>query len=250
MATGKYINFLHDDDYLLPGALPALLKAAEASGNFWICGAYHLADDEGNRISSVQPKVNGNMLALLVGGEVLALGASLVHREAFLSVGGFDPQIPGPSDIDVECQLALLSDFLCIDPFVATIRLSGGKGASHNWMDRTKQDHRRMREKALNANGALARMKDSVEGDVLLRGRACRAYLFSAGLNLLDGRFVVASHRLISLPSLAGLYFVLPDFWRGMFFHSHWHNVQKRQQEDYFRTHEASLNTAIDGKNR
>ena len=25
MATGKYINFLHDDDYLLPGALNALV---------------------------------------------------------------------------------------------------------------------------------------------------------------------------------------------------------------------------------
>jgi glycosyltransferase involved in cell wall biosynthesis len=237
MASGKYINFLHDDDYLLPGALKALVNAGEISGSYWICGAYNLVDDKDNFISTVPQQVKGNIFALLVGGECLHLVASVINREAFLQIGGFDPQIPGRTDLDLECQLALSSDFQSIDQVVATVRLSGGKGASHDWMRDIKQDHRAMREKALNSNGALARMRDSVRCDVKLRGRACRSYLFSAALNFLDSHFVVASQRLVSLLRLTSFYFVLPKFWRGLLFRDHWHNVQKSQQEWHFKTH-------------
>lgn len=236
MATGKYINFLHDDDYLLSGALNTLVGVAEATGSFWVNGAYNLVDDDDNFMSTVRPKIKGNIFALLIAGECLHLGASMINREAFLRVGGFDIQIPGPSDLDLECQLALLSDFASIDQIVATIRLAGGKGATHNWTVRTKQDFRRIREKALNSDGALIRMMGSVQGNIFLRGRACRTYLFSAALNLLDSHFVMASRRLISLLRLASYYFVLPNFWRGLFFRSHWHNVQKIEQEQYFKS--------------
>jgi glycosyltransferase involved in cell wall biosynthesis len=237
MASGKYINFLHDDDYLLPGALKALVEIAEATGNYWVCGGYNLIDDDGNFVSEVRPQIEGNIFALLVGGECLHLAASLVNREAFLQVGGFDLQVFGLSDIDLESQLALLSDFESIDQIVATVRVAGGKGKTHDWTSRTQQDFRRMREKALNSNGALARMMDSVRGDVLLRGRACRSYLFSAILNLKSFNFGAASRRLVSLLPLTSYHFILPDFWRGLFFRSHWHNVQKSEQEQYFKTH-------------
>ena len=243
MATGKYINFLHDDDYLLPGALKALLEIADTSGNYWINGGYNLVDDDGNFMSTVQPEIKGNVFALLVVGEVLPLGASIINRNAFLQVGGFDKEIAGPSDIDVECQLALLSDFKSVDRIVATIRLAGGAGTTHDWTSRTKQDHRKLREKALDSDGALIRMKDSVRSDVLLRGRACKAYLFSAVLNLLDRHFIIAVRRLYALISLAQFYIVLPSFWRGLVFRSHWHNVQKREQEKFFKVHPPSETT-------
>jgi glycosyltransferase involved in cell wall biosynthesis len=243
MAAGKYINFLHDDDYLLPGALNALVEKAEASGKYWINGCYNLVDDEGNLISTVRPEIKGNIFALLVAGEVLALGASLINKNAFLQVGGFDKEIAGTSDLDVECKLALLSDFESIDQTVATIRLAGGTGATHDWTSRTKQDHRRLREKALSSEGALVRMKDSVRGSVILRGRACRAYLFSAVLNLLDGHVGLSISRLLSFIGLASYYFMQKNFWRGLAFRSHWHNVQKRQQEEFFKAHISSEKT-------
>jgi hypothetical protein len=86
--------------------------------------------------------------------------------------------------------LALLSDFDSIDQIVAVVRLSGGHGSTFDWSNIT-HDHRRLREKALNAPGALSRMLGSVQGDVFLRGRACRAYLFSMAFNLLRGHPVV-----------------------------------------------------------
>jgi len=235
LASGKYINFLHDDDYLLPGALNILVDKAEATGSLWVCGAYNLVDDDGKFMSTVRPIIKGNIFALLVAGECLHLAASVVNRDAFLRAGGFDLQIFGQSDIDLECQMALLGDFGSVDQVVATVRVAGGKGATHDWTSHTKQDFRSMREKSLNSDGALVRMMDSVKGDVFLRGRACRAYLYSAVLNILDSHFVVASRRLVSLLRLASYHFVLPDFWRGLFFRTHWHNVQKGLQEEYFR---------------
>lgn len=245
MASGKYINFLHDDDYLLPGALKVLVELAEATGNYWVCGGYNLIDDDGNFVSEVRPQIKGNIFALLVGGECLHLAASLVNREAFLRVGGFDLQVFGLSDIDLESQLALLSDFESVDQIVATVRVAGGKGKTHDWTTRTQKDFRSMREKALNSTGALTRMIDSVQDDVLLRGRACRSYLFSAALNILGGHFGVASRRFISLLPLASYHFILPNFWRGLFFRSHWHNVQKGEQEEHFRIHYPSEKTGF-----
>lgn len=236
MAAGKYINFLHDDDYLLPGALKALVNAAESSGCYWVCGAYNLVDDEGNLISVVRPQIEGNIFALLVGGEMLPFAGSLINREAFFQAGGFDPQVR-IADIDLECQISLLGDFETIDQVVAAVRLAGGQGTSHNWMSRSKQDYRRLREKALNARTALKRMQDSVQGKVLLRGRACRAYLISTALNVLSGHFLIAGQRLVSFVRLTGFYFVQLKFWQGLFFRSHWHSVQKREQEEYFRVH-------------
>jgi glycosyltransferase involved in cell wall biosynthesis len=242
MASGKYINFLHDDDYLLPGALKALVNAAEATGCHWACGAYDLVDDEGNFMADVRPQIKGNIFALLVGGECLPFAASVINRDAFLQAGGFDPQIR-IIDIDVESRIALFGNFETIDQLVAGVRVSGGQGTSHNWVSRSKQDYRKLREKVLNAPAALERMQDSVRGDVFRRGRACRAYLISAVLNLRSGHFSMAGRRLVSLLRLVAFYFVLPEFWRGLFFRSHWHSAQKTEQEEYFRIHHPSEQT-------
>jgi hypothetical protein len=236
IASGKYINFLHDDDYLLPGALRILTDIAESSGCYWVYGAYNLIDDEGNLISVTRPQEKGNLFALLVSGECYTFAASLINREAYLRVGGLDPRIPADDDLDLQCQIALLSDFDRTDQVVASVRLSGGTTGTSDWSQIT-QDYRILREKALNSPGALARMRDSVQGDVLLRGRSCRAYLFSAVLNLLAGHFVVTGSRIASLLRLAGLYPILPKFWRGMFFRSHYHVVERRKVEEYFSTH-------------
>ena len=237
MASGKYVHFLHDDDYLLPGALNKLVDKAEASGSVWVCGAYNLVDDDNNFISKVDADVKGNLFVLFVGGECVHLAASVVNKDAFHQAGGFDLEIFGQSDIDLESQLALIGDFESIDQTVAAVRVSGGQGKTHDWTSRTKLDFRKMREKALNSNGALDRMMDSVQGKVFLRGRACRAYLISASLNALDSNFSLALRRLASLVRLTSFYFVLPDFWRGLTYRSHWHNVQKDEQEEHFRSH-------------
>lgn len=235
MATGKYINFLHDDDYLHSGALKSLVNAAEESGCDWVSGAYHLVDDEGNYVSTEQPQINGNVFAFLLSGECLHFANSLINREVFLKVGMLDPQIRAASDLDVECQMALVSDFKCIDQVVATVRIAGGKGSTIDTSG-VSRDHRRLREKALDSPKALTRLLDSIKSDIFLRGRISRAYLFSSVWNILRGHLIVAGNRLVSFLHLAGFYPLLPNFWRGFFFRSHWYAIGKPMQKQHFKT--------------
>jgi glycosyltransferase involved in cell wall biosynthesis len=222
LASGKYIHVLPDDDYLLPGGLKALVDLAENTGCYWVCGAYNLVDDDGNFISVTLPHIKGNIFALLVGGECLQFPNSLIDRKAFLRVGGFDPELPWRADLDrhIQCQLALLSDFDSTNQPVAAVRLSGGEVGTADW-SWIVDDHRIFREKELNLPGALPRMRDSVQGDIFLRGRACRAYLISAILNLKDGNFNVASDRFLALLRLSGLYPLSSNYWRGLFYRHH-----------------------------
>lgn len=234
MSSGKYINFLHDDDYLLPGALKALMEIAESSGLSWVHGTHNRIDDDGNFMSVNPQDVQGNIFALLIAGECIHLASSVIRRDMFLKVGGFDPQIRILDDRDLECRIALLSDYARIERLVASVRI-GVTGSTADW-SLAKQDNRLIRERTLSLPCALARMQESIRGDVFVRGRACRNYLLSAALNLKGSHFLIATGRLSSMLRLAGPYLVLPNFWRGLFFQSHWHAYEKTKEEEHFRS--------------
>jgi hypothetical protein len=163
----------------------------------------------------------------------------MMKREAFLKAGMLDPQIPSCDDLDLECQIALVGDFNSIDQVVATVRITGGNGSTIQGSDVSK-DHRKFREKALNSPNALPRLLDSINGDVFLRGRVCRAYLTSSVWNILNGHLGVAGKRLVPLIYLTGFYLLRPDFWRGLSFRSHWYAVGKPLQERHFKSHISS----------
>lgn len=218
MASGKYLHFLDDDDHLLPGAQRALLSVAESSHACWIYGGVRCVDDEGLVIAEIRPEVTGNLFGLLVAGESLPLGVSLLRRETFFRVGGFDhdPRLVSLEDRDLACRFALLGDFDRTDELV-TCCIVQGQTSTTDWT-KAPLANRILREKALNAPGALARMLDSVRGDVFLRGRGCRAYLFSAALDIVAGRLDIAISHLFSCLRLAALYPFRPSFWRGMLY--------------------------------
>jgi glycosyltransferase involved in cell wall biosynthesis len=224
VASGKYLHFLDDDDYLLPGGLKALLKVAESSDSAWVYGAQRCVRYDGSFVRDNRPEVKGNLFGPLVAGEALSLIPSLISRESFFRVGGFDPALIVLQDRDLACRLALISDFDRAGELIACVRV-GPEGSTTNrakapWASRV------LREKAFDAPGALARLLDSVRGNVFLRGRVCRAYLFSAGLNVLAGRFFAGASRLCSYLRLAAFYLFWPDFWRGMFY-----SVGRRDQK-------------------
>ena len=216
LASGKYLHFLDDDDYLVSGGLKALLSVGETSNCYWIHGMLNRVDDEDEFISINRADIEGNIFAFVVAGEVIHLGQSLIMRDKFLQVGGFDPLLKTVEDRDLECRMALISDFGHTDRVIVNVRVGVGGISTTDW-SRLRQNSRVVREKALNSQGALARMIDSIGNHVILRGRCCRAYLISAILNLSAGRFFIACSRLLPLIRLASFYPVLPDFWRGLF---------------------------------
>lgn len=236
VATGKYINILQDDDYLLPGALKKLIEVAEETDSYWVYGALNRVDDDDVFMSVNRPEVEGNVFGLSVAGDAFHVSASLIRRDIFFQVGCFDPQINTSEDIDLQCRIARIGNIGRTDQIVAGIRVGVWGNTTTQW-NKKKRDSRIVREKALNSPGALARIVDSVKGDVNLRGRCCRAYLISAILNLRGGCPLTTISRLLSVVPLAGFYVFQPKFWQGLLARSHWHKFEKHREEEYYAKH-------------
>lgn len=107
-SKSKFISFLDQDDFYLKTHIETLLGGIkESDPHFgWVYADLMEADEEGNIIRSdvvvhhsSHPK---RFLNVLIGGDMHVLpSASLISREAYESVGGFDPQFTGYEDDDL-----------------------------------------------------------------------------------------------------------------------------------------------------
>lgn len=235
ISRGKYVKILHDDDYLLPGALKKLIERAEETGCCWVHGAYQRIDNDGRLISEDRPKLEGDVFALMMAGEGIHFAPSLLNRQAFLEIGGLHPEIIR-YDQDMNIAFSLIGDFAYVDEVIACVRV-GRPGSTVDW-SRITTDSRKIRERWLNDDRVFPRILDSIHADVFLRGRICRNYLFSALLNLKAAKFSIASKRLIPLLSLTSYYPIYPGFWRGLGYRNYWHAVERHKDNDRFKAME------------
>ena len=84
MARGKYLHFLDDDDWMLPGAFEALWKLAEQDKKAtWLYGGYNLVNDQGDLLEECRPDEQGNCFVRFVAGEWLPLQAAIIASSAF-----------------------------------------------------------------------------------------------------------------------------------------------------------------------
>jgi glycosyltransferase involved in cell wall biosynthesis len=218
IANGEYLHFLDDDDLLLPGALNAFWelsrKDAEAD---WLYGSWRVVDNVGSTIDEFHPGLTGNIFALLIAGEGLPLQASLLKTKSFFSAGGYDPtpSLTGVEDRDIGRRIAFLGNIAYTPVIVAQVRI-GEEGSSTNWKAIAEGD-RWGREKALQAQGALSRIRNSAHSSYRC-GRASRAYLASMAWNLRRRNLLVATDRLLSGLSLSliGLPFFSKKYWVGL----------------------------------
>ena len=217
VATGEYLHFLDDDDWLLPGALAAFWDLARTCGRdvVWLHGSYQTVDNDGVVVAEFHPGLNGNVFALLVAGEGVPLQVSLVSSRQFFAVGGFDPRtdVLGVEDRDLGRRLALVGEIAHTPSLVARIRI-GEVGSTTNWAVLAEGD-RRGREKALAAPGAFGRLRASAPSS-RLRGRVTRAYCASAAWNLKRKGLLTALSRAGCAALCAGPHVVSPGFWRGL----------------------------------
>lgn len=218
IARGKYLKFLHDDDYLLAGGLAGLLEAAGSSGCAWAIGGSRVVDESGRVLAEHGVRaIPGNSFALWIADEVAHMAECLISRQAFIQVGGFDSVMKIAEDRDLECRLALHYEVAVTDRVVACMRVAGSGGST---FDFTNIAHywRLIRERAFDAPAALSRVQDSVKTDVVLRGRVCRSYLNSGVLNLQSGKIWLAGSRITCCLRLMGWYCLSTQFWRGLLF--------------------------------
>src|SRR5579859_2245977 len=107
VARGRYLHFLDDDDWLLPGALRMFWALAQDNPAAWLYGAAQLTDAHGRCLFQFDHQLRGNCLTQVMAGEWVPLQASLIAAGAFFAVGGFDNTMPGAQDKDLLMRIAL-----------------------------------------------------------------------------------------------------------------------------------------------
>lgn len=205
IARGKYLHFLDDDDWLLPGALQAFWQLAqENEGAGWLYGSYQTVDNNGNIVEVIRPGIIGDIFALTIVGESIPFQASLLLADQFHAVGGFDPHpaIIGVEDRDVGRRMAFGSKIAWSPEIVAQIRI-GEVNSTTNWKTIAESDCWG-REKALRLYGVPGRLRQSAKTSKLNR-RVSRAYLASAVWNLRRYAGFTAISRALTSLMFAGL---------------------------------------------
>ena len=140
-ARTPFVAFLDDDDAALPGRLERQRAALE--GGWWAplaFGRVRVVDGDGNPRDDWNRLLNRRFdrLGRTVSYEdVLAVqapiytSATMVRRDAFLAVGGFDPAFEAYEDLDLYLRLARAGDLLPVDGDpVTTYRLHGANTPS------------------------------------------------------------------------------------------------------------------------
>lgn len=226
IATGRYLHFLDDDDWMLPGAFEAFWETTQHTSSItaWIHGAFSMVDNKDEKIVDIFPYENGNCLINLIAWEWLPLQASLVEVKAFFKVGGFamlETLRGGFEDIHLSRQIAQNHEFMFLPKLITCIR-SGDKNSTTNYTDMFIQN-RQSREINLDMPGSYKRMVSSARGNKdhqeYWHGKIIYYLLVSAVRNFRERRFftvVSRSFHVLAGIITAGKYLWHSDFWRGM----------------------------------
>jgi glycosyltransferase involved in cell wall biosynthesis len=224
IAVGRYLHFLDDDDWLMPGAFEAFWDATRDTSASWICGAFRLTDKAGDMIADIYPDEGGNCLINLMSREWLPLQASIVDAKAFFSIGGFamlESLHGGLEDVHLTRQIGLRHDFLIVQRLVACIR-TGDDGSTTNYADVFIQD-RQSRETILDSAGSCRRLlssaRDNGPAEGYWIGKVVYYLLASGARNVREGRGFIAMSRVLHAAAgmlVAGRCVWQPDFWRGI----------------------------------
>lgn len=103
-ATGRYVLLLDADDWLLPGALEALVRTAQKSEGAAV-GDFEFRDERGGYIGRQTARHRLVGLGELLGSVFFVAHGHLVPRSAYEGVR-FDPGLPVVEDTDVWLRLA------------------------------------------------------------------------------------------------------------------------------------------------
>jgi len=217
LAKGKYLHFLDDDDWLLPGAMDTFWKLSQRYKECsWLYGATILSDRKSQPIIRLIHHLEPNCFVQVMSGEWIPLQASFIKHDDFHQVGGFNPLIPGIEDMDLARRMSLHFDFHGTDEQVASVEM-GSMGSTTNQV-RARLDGRQAREIILNEPGVYRRLWKS-SGKSYWSGRIVRVYLTSSIWNLSHGRLFTAISRMLhGLRAILASFFSVfsRDFWRAV----------------------------------
>ena len=194
VARGKYLHFLDDDDWLAPGALKHLWNLSQNCSAAWLYGETQLVDRQHHPLIHLRHRLSGTCFVQVMAGEWIPLQSSLIDAQMFFEVGGFNPHLSGPEDIDLLRRVALVSELAETPNLVATV-VRGDEGSTTDY-DQHAQTSRWAREQILEAPGTFAAMFSSANNPSW-QGRIFRVYLTSMVWNIRHRRLFSATQRLL-----------------------------------------------------
>jgi glycosyltransferase involved in cell wall biosynthesis len=215
-AKGKYVHFLDDDDWLFPGAYQHLWKLSRSSDAKWLYGMTQLVDRQDRPSIQLRHGLHGNCLVQAMAGEWIPLQSSWIERKTFMRIGGFNPLLAGPEDIDLLRRILLEEDVAETSNLIAQV-IMGGEGSTTDYAHHSEAS-RWAREHILHASGVHDRMLLSAISP-LWKGRMLRVYLTSVIWNLRQRQFFIALSRIhSSLISLlqSGMSLFSKQFWSAV----------------------------------
>jgi glycosyltransferase involved in cell wall biosynthesis len=216
IAKGKFLHFLDDDDWLDPSAFRHFYRLSQSTNAAWLYGITQLVDRQGQPTIQLQHGLNGNCFVQVMAGEWVPLQASLIDRNIFMKVGGFNPLISGPEDIDL-LRRVLLQAKLAETPERVAYVGRGEEGSTTDY-SRHAEASRWAREAIVDADNTFRRMRTSATNSFWY-GRMLRVYLTSCAWNLQQRRlFSAASRLLFSAGSIlaARTHLLSGAYWRAV----------------------------------
>ncbi len=201
-ANGRFLHFLDDDDWLAPDAYRYLRELSQSSHAKWLYGITQVVDRRSRPLIQLRHNLKGNCFVQAMAGEWIPLQASLIERNAFYDIGGFNPLLKGPEDIDLLRRFLLDEELEEAPNLVAYVKM-GSAGSTTDYVQHPLSS-RQAREAILGAPNCFRRMNSSAVNSYW-RGRMTRVYLTSALWNLQRRRYFTFASRLIYAAACAGI---------------------------------------------
>ena len=217
VARGKYLAFLDDDDWILPGALESFMQLANQNPDaVWLYGGIRIVDEQTNILAETNSGLSGNCFAQIMGGAWAPIQSSLIQAHTFFKIGGFNPHICGTEDEDLCRRAAYYGDFANTPNVVACLFRGNSWNTSTNYL-RAPEDVKYSRNLILSKPAAFQRLRISA-GSSYWYGRILRIYLSTVMWNLSLNLFFTSLDRMF----YSLLFFILStrqilfkEFWEG-----------------------------------